>query len=97
MVASALAGIAVASLAETRSQIGSGALPVSVLPSIALALRPAAAGSGAAVEVLARRLRVLPIPVIGRIEGGSLLLDLRCLEDEAGFTAQLGALAEGRP
>jgi L-seryl-tRNA(Ser) seleniumtransferase len=97
LVAAALAGIAAASLAETRSQIGSGALPVSLLPSIALALRPADAGSGAAVEALARKLRGLPIPVIGRIEAGSLLLDLRCLEDEAAFTAQLGALAEGRP
>ncbi len=85
------------SLAETRSQIGSGALPVSLLPSTALALRPAEAGSGAAVEALARRLRGLPIPVIGRIEAGALLLDLRCLEDEAAFAAQLGALAEGRP
>jgi L-seryl-tRNA(Ser) seleniumtransferase len=93
LVASALAGIATASLAETRSQIGSGALPVSVLPSIALALRPVAAGSGAALEALARKFRDLPIPVIGRIEGGALLLDLRCLEDEAAFAAQLGALA----
>jgi L-seryl-tRNA(Ser) seleniumtransferase len=93
MVASALAGIAVASLAETRSQIGSGALPMSVLPSMALALRPADAGSGAAVEALARKFRGLPIPVIGRIEAGALLLDLRCLEDEAAFAAQLDALA----
>jgi L-seryl-tRNA(Ser) seleniumtransferase len=97
LVAAALAGSAAASLTETRSQIGSGALPVSLLPSWALALHPIEAGSGAAVEVLARRLRVLPIPVIGRIEGGSLLLDLRCLEDEAAFAAQLGALAERRP
>ena len=43
----------------------------------------------AAVEALARRLRALPVPVIGRIEGGRVILDLRCLEDEAGFTAQL--------
>jgi L-seryl-tRNA(Ser) seleniumtransferase len=97
LVAAALAGIARAGLAETKSQIGSGALPVSLLPSVALALRPADAGSGAAVEALARKLRGLPIPVIGRIEAGALLLDLRCLEDEAAFTAQLGALAEGRP
>jgi len=27
--------------------------------------------------------------VIGRIEDGALLLDLRCLEDEAGFAGQL--------
>jgi L-seryl-tRNA(Ser) seleniumtransferase len=92
-------GDAVGDLAEvaviaTRSQIGSGALPVSLLPSAALALRPAGAGkSGAAVEALARVLRGLPVPVIGRIEGGRLVLDLRCLEDETGFLANLAALS----
>jgi L-seryl-tRNA(Ser) seleniumtransferase len=97
-VQQAFRGVAKASLAETRSQIGSGALPVSLLPSMALMLRPAgAAKSGAAVEALARALRNLPIPVIGRIEAGSVLLDLRCLEDEAGFAAQLGALSGLRP
>jgi L-seryl-tRNA(Ser) seleniumtransferase len=31
----------------------------------------------------------LPLPVIGRIADKALLLDLRCLEDEAGFLAAL--------
>jgi L-seryl-tRNA(Ser) seleniumtransferase len=90
-----LQDIASVSLAETKSQIGSGALPVSLLPSVALALQPHEHRSGSAVEALARALRTLPIPIIGRIEGGRVLLDLRCLEDDAGFLAQLGALAEG--
>jgi L-seryl-tRNA(Ser) seleniumtransferase len=34
----------------------------------------------------------LPIPVIGHIEAGKVVLDLRCLEDEAEFLAQLGNL-----
>jgi L-seryl-tRNA(Ser) seleniumtransferase len=89
-VAQALAGCAETSRVETRSQIGSGALPVSLLPSIALVLRPVA---GAKVEALAKKLRALPIPVIGRIEAGCVLLDLRCLEDETAFAAQLGALS----
>jgi L-seryl-tRNA(Ser) seleniumtransferase len=85
-------------LVETRSQIGSGALPVALLPSIAVALRPIAKGkSGAAVEALARCLRQLPIPVVGRIEAGAVLLDLRCLDDEAAFAAQLGAGARLPP
>ncbi|MBV9862794.1 MAG: L-seryl-tRNA(Sec) selenium transferase [Alphaproteobacteria bacterium] len=88
----ALAGIATILVVETRSQIGSGALPVSLLPSAALALAPAA-GSGRSAEELARRFRRLPIPVIGRIERDRLLLDLRCLEDEPAFAAQLGAIA----
>ncbi|MGC2413215.1 MAG: hypothetical protein WA459_11035, partial [Stellaceae bacterium] len=50
--------------------------------------------SGATVEALARRLRRLPIPVIGRIEAGRVILDLRCLEDEGGFTGQLPALVQ---
>jgi L-seryl-tRNA(Ser) seleniumtransferase len=87
-VADALAGRAEVEIVATRSQIGSGALPVSLLPSAALALRPNAR-SGVAVEALAHWLRGLPVPVIGRIEGGRVLLDLRCLEDEAGFLRQL--------
>ena len=53
--------------------------------------------SGAAVERLARALRALPIPVIGRIEGGRVLLDLRCLEDEDAFLSQLRKLSAGEP
>ena len=92
----ALAGIAEVGLVDTRSQIGSGALPVSLLPSAAVALRPISR-SGGAVEKLARSLRELPIPVIGRIDAGRVLLDLRCLEDEAAFLGQLGALSESKP
>jgi L-seryl-tRNA(Ser) seleniumtransferase len=92
-VREAFAGIAEVDIVETRSQIGSGALPVSLLPSAALALRPAGTmKSGAAVEGLARALRALPIPVIGHIEAGKVVLDLRCLEDEAEFLTQLGKL-----
>jgi len=87
-LAKALDGVASIALIETKSQIGSGALPVSLLPSAGLALLPLRA-SGSAVEALARHLRSLPVPVIGRIEAGRVILDLRCLEDEAGFTGQL--------
>jgi L-seryl-tRNA(Ser) seleniumtransferase len=95
-VARALGGAADVSLAEMRSQIGSGALPVALLQSVGLALRPMHS-SGAAVERLARALRALPVPVIGRIEGGRVLLDLRCLEDEAAFLAQLPVLRADQP
>jgi L-seryl-tRNA(Ser) seleniumtransferase len=91
-VAQALDGIAGVAAVETRSQIGSGALPVSLLPSAALALKPLRPGGNAA-ETLARRLRRLPVPVIGRIEAGRVILDLRCLEDETGFAAQLERMA----
>jgi L-seryl-tRNA(Ser) seleniumtransferase len=90
-VAKALGGLASVVVVDTKSQIGSGALPVSLLPSAGLALRPSRP-SGKAVELLAQRLRDLPIPVIGHIQAGTVVLDLRCLEDEAGFVAQLLAL-----
>lgn len=87
-VTTAFAGVATVAIVDCKSQIGSGALPVSLLPSAGLALRPAS-GGGKAVEALAQLLRDLPIPVIGHIAGGVLVLDLRCLEDEAGFLANL--------
>jgi len=79
-----------------KSQIGSGALPVDRLPSHALRLTLAGPkrGSGRALEALAARLRALPVPVIGRIADGALLLDLRCLDDgadEAAFAALFAA------
>jgi L-seryl-tRNA(Ser) seleniumtransferase len=84
-------GFAVDSV-DCRSEIGSGALPRESIPSAGLAIRPTAQrGAGRALAALAASLRGLPVPVIGRIEDGALVLDLRCLEDEAGFTANLAA------
>jgi len=94
IVEHALCGVAEVGLVETKSQIGSGALPVSLLPSMALALRPTSRRAGSAVEALAGALRALPIPVVGRIEAGRVLLDLRCLEDETGFIEQLDAFSD---
>jgi L-seryl-tRNA(Ser) seleniumtransferase len=68
-----------------ESQVGSGAAPAQGIPSAGLAIRP---GS----PRLAAALRALPVPVIGRIQDGALILDLRCLDDEAAFTGQLAAL-----
>jgi L-seryl-tRNA(Ser) seleniumtransferase len=70
------------------SQVGSGSLPVDRLPSAALRL----ASAGMKPEAVARALRSLPIPVIGRLHEDAVWLDLRCLEDEAAFAGQL----EGR-
>ncbi|MCC7049905.1 MAG: L-seryl-tRNA(Sec) selenium transferase [Alphaproteobacteria bacterium] len=82
------------------SQIGSGALPAETLPSAALALRPvqgraSGRGSGRALAGLADALRGLPVPVIGRVADGALVLDLRCLDDEPGFLANLTGLGSG--
>ena len=91
-VAGRVQGFAVEVMA-CRSQIGSGALPLETLPSAALAFRTEQGGS--ALAGLAAALRRLPLPVIGRIADGALLLDLRCLEDEAAFLTSLSALDLG--
>jgi L-seryl-tRNA(Ser) seleniumtransferase len=80
---------------HVSGQVGSGSLPAGVLPGFALACSPPGRKGGAALAALAARLRGLPIPVIGRISDNRLLLDLRCLEDEAGFAAQLDTLSGG--
>ena len=79
-----------------RSQIGSGALPVDRLPSAGLRCAPVAGakrGRSSRLKALAAALRALPAPVIGRVHDGALTLDLRCLDDEEGFVAQLDRLA----
>lgn len=77
--------------ARMHSQIGSGAQPQTQLGSAGLRITTAQRGG---LDRLAKRLRQLPRPVLGRIGEDALWLDLRCLEpaDEADFLAQWGAL-----
>jgi L-seryl-tRNA(Ser) seleniumtransferase len=81
-----------------RGQIGSGALPVDLLPSFALFVRHPGRDKGkkstrgGGLDALAEVFRRLPIPVIGRIRDETLLFDLRTLDDEAAFIAQLPKL-----
>ncbi len=77
-----------------KSQIGSGSLPVDRLPSAGFAVRPQGKKGGVLNRIEAS-LRQLPRPIIGRIEDGALLLDLRCLaeDEEAEFSAGLARLA----
>ena len=73
------------------SQIGSGALPIETLESVVLYIAPLVPNDSA-IRELARALRALPCPIIGRIHKGQLLLDLRCLDDEDNFLLQLQLL-----
>ncbi len=83
----------VASVVCCTSQIGSGALPQETIDSSGIACSAAnAKGAGRAVLALAAAFRALPVPVIGRIENQTCILDLRCLEDEAGFVTNLAEL-----
>ncbi len=58
---------------ETYGQIGSGALPVETLPSVALVLEP----SDISAEMLAAHFRSTAVPIIGRIKNDLFWLDLR--------------------
>ena len=62
------------------STVGGGSLPGEVLESRALRLTPAR--PGASLERLARALRTGRPPVVGRVEEGGLLLDLRTVLPE---------------
>jgi L-seryl-tRNA(Ser) seleniumtransferase len=64
-----------ATVVATESVIGGGTTPGATLPSYAVALRPLEGGE----DALARALRQLATPVIGRVQDGSVLLDLRTI------------------
>jgi L-seryl-tRNA(Ser) seleniumtransferase len=86
-VAEWLGAQAVVDMMPVQSQIGSGSLPVNLLPSVALRIAPHGGkrASGRVLDRIAAAFRGLPVPVIGRISDGAFLLDMRCLEDEAEF------------
>lgn len=74
--------------------IGSGAQPIARLPSAALCIRPQGARKerNRALTALMTALRALPIAVVGRLDDDALWLDLRQLDDEHLFIAQLSEL-----
>jgi L-seryl-tRNA(Ser) seleniumtransferase len=78
-------------LCDCQSQIGSGALPLTTTPSTGVRIR-AKSGRGQSLEKLAGAMRALNVPIVGRLENNSLVLDFRCLTDEAGFLSTLSLL-----
>ncbi|HTE16738.1 MAG TPA: L-seryl-tRNA(Sec) selenium transferase [Burkholderiales bacterium] len=81
-----------ASIIDTGSQIGSGSLPVDSLPSAGIAIHPVGKSKSSFADKLSLAFRALPVPVIGHIKDGAFVMDLRCLEHEAEFVAQLRQL-----
>jgi L-seryl-tRNA(Ser) seleniumtransferase len=82
------AGVA-CDIVDTEASVGGGAFPTARIPSHALAL-------GGPPEALEPRLREAPLPVIGRIAHGRLLLDIRSVpaaQDAALVRSVVAALA----
>jgi L-seryl-tRNA(Ser) seleniumtransferase len=89
-LAAAFAGQFDIAIEHGHAQLGSGSQPSTRIASVALAFRPCANRAGTrALEGLAATLRDTDPPVIGRIQNGQLLLDLRTLDDEASLVAAL--------
>jgi L-seryl-tRNA(Ser) seleniumtransferase len=89
-MAEALGGGAAVEVVELRSTVGGGSLPGETLPSVGLAL-----AGRAATRRLADLRRGTP-PVIGRIEDGRVVLDLRTVDpgaDEAVIAAVAATVA----
>ncbi len=66
------------SIVDSTSRVGGGAMPEQNVPSRSIALEPLRLS----VSALERALRRLDVAVIGRIEDGRLLLDLRTVLDD---------------
>ncbi|HBE44315.1 MAG TPA: L-seryl-tRNA(Sec) selenium transferase [Deltaproteobacteria bacterium] len=64
----------------TDAEVGGGTLPDVKIPSCGIALKP----HTHSIESFEQKLRALPVPVIGRIEKDTLILDMRTIiaEDE---------------
>jgi len=76
------------------SLVGGGALPGQQLPSVALAITI----PGMTASELASRLRTLPVPIVARVEGEEVLLDIRTVlpADRAPLLRGIAAIVSSR-
>jgi L-seryl-tRNA(Ser) seleniumtransferase len=78
------------SVQPSDCELGSGALPRTAMPSRAVRIE---ADTDRDLTTLARCMRALPAPVIGRLNDGALLLDMRALLDPAPLLQALADLS----
>ena len=79
---------ATVSVIPSASQIGSGALPLDQLPSFSIRIKPASERD-AELQQLTSAFREMSVPVVGRLNDGALLFDLRTLDECALLIDQL--------
>jgi L-seryl-tRNA(Ser) seleniumtransferase len=79
---------------DCMSQIGSGALPLAGLPSAGVRIAWTGTRRERNHEImrLQTALRQLPLPLVGRIDDGAIVLDCRSIDDPAPVVASLAAL-----
>lgn len=80
------------SVVDIHSEVGGGSFPDMVIPSVGVALRPAAMS----IAELEKRLRRLTVPVVARIEKETLILDMRTVlaRDEGDLVAAVASVLE---
>lgn len=88
-----LDGIARVQIVECKSQIGSGALPIDLLPSWGVSVVPLIP-SDIRLQALNKKFRKLAVPIIGRVSSGRLILDFRCLDEPDLFLEQIRSIGE---
>ena len=92
-VIKSLGNIAIVEIVKCNSQVGSGSLPNELLPSFGISIKNKSNKRDGLFPIkLSKALRELPTPIISRIKGGSVILDLRCLEKENLFVEQFNSL-----
>ena len=74
-------------LIDAAAEIGSGALPIEALPSKAISIGHARLGA----NEIARRFRSSDPPIIGRVQAGRFLLDLRGITQPQELVPSLGS------
>ena len=90
-IKSKISNIAEVKIIKCKSQIGSGSLPVELLPSygVEISAKNLKRNSNKLLQSISKKFRELPIPVIGRLSKNSLIFDCRCLEDTTLIIKQL--------
>ena len=93
-IKSKVSNIAEVKIIKCKSQIGSGSLPVELLPSygIKISAKNLKRNSNKFLQNISKKFRELPIPIIGRLSKDSLIFDCRCLENTTLIIRQIEKL-----